>query len=628
MRSILKWTAIASWPALASLWLLYVAQRPAPVPLARAVAVLAFVATLGLLGERAAAMWRRGARARLAALASLVALALALYLPGIGHEVGDNYYHDEGAYRSNANAINKGQFLRQAFNYPHLLYYADAFATWVASLFHPAVLGWSDALYGISDWSVFCRLLARLLTALAGALTVVPVFLLAERLAGLGAGVVAGILIVAASQYHEGSNLHTCDIPSAFFAMVCLAAVGRLLRWERARDYLLAGVWAGLAAGSKYPAGVVAVAIVAVWVRGRLRQHRGVAPDEDRRAVPPEGDRRHAWGLPLAGLSALATFLLTTPSLVVFHEFSIFGGKGALFGWRQYTQGRWIGVVADSNLAYYLELTVASFGWLAIAAGLAGLLLLGRRPRADVLWLLPFPLLYLALMMAMSLVVERNLYPALPPLATLLGAGIWTLGRRLAAFAPRHPRAAPWAAAALVAASVALPLGRVTLQEIALCRDSTRQLASAWIHQHLPRGSRILKERYTPNIHRGWYEVGTTRWIGSYSVEELRGYDLDYVVLSHAAYQRFLDPARHFKPDQAIVERNYRDIFERLELAASYEPGPLRRGPVIKIYRVPDQAEASPASKPPAKTSMADKTGTACGILLELRSSAAVCTPT
>ena len=568
MRSILKWATVGCWLVLAGLWLLYVAQRPAPVPLSRLFALLTLAATLGLLAHGAASMWRRGDRARLAALSSLVVLALGLYLPGVGHEVGDNYYHDEGIYRSHADDINNGTFLRHTFHYPHLLYYADAFATWTASLFHPAVLGWSDSLYAVSEWGVFCRLLARVLTASAGALTVVPVFFLAHRLAGLGAGVVSGLLMIAAGQYHEGSNLHTCDIPSAFFAMGCLAYVGRLLRRERARDYLLAGIWAGLAAGSKYPAGIVALAIIAVYIRGRIRERRGW------------------WGLPLAGTSALFTFLLTTPGLVVFHEISIFGSKGALFGWRQYTGGRWIGVVKDSNFGYYLDLIVASFGWLAIVAGVAGLLFLGRRVRADVAWLLPFPIAYLGLMIAMSIVVERNLYPALPPLATLFGVGTWSLGRWIAQRFPRHPRAGRWLAAALVAASVGLPLWRVTLQEIAFRRQSTRQLASSWIYYNLPHGSRILKERYTPNIHRQAFEVGKTRWVGSYSVEDLRGYDLDYVVLSHAAYLRFLDSERHFKPYQAIVERNYLEIFERLELAKSFEPGPIRRGPVIKIYKV------------------------------------------
>ncbi len=568
MSSILKWTAAGSWLLLVGLWLLYVAQRPAPVPVSLAVALLTFAATLGLLVHRAIAMWRRGEKARLVALAALVVLALGLYLPGVRHEVGDNYYFDEGIYRSNATEINKGNFLRHAFNYPHLVYYADAFVIWVASLFHPAVLSWSDSLYGISDWPVFCRLLSRMLTALAGALTVVPVFFLAERLAGLSAGIVAGALIVAASHYHLGSNLHTCDIPSAFFAMGCLAYVGRLLRQERMRDYLLAGIWAGLAAGSKYPAGVVAIAIIAVYVRGRIRE------------------RRAWWGLPLAGTSAVLTFLLTTPSLAVFYKFSIFGEKGALFGWRQYTGGRWIGVVHDSNLAYYLDLIVTSFGWLAAGAGVSGLLLLSKKIRADVAWLLPFPLIYLGLMVSMSIAVERNLYPALPPLATLLGVGIWTLGRWVEGRLPRHPRAGRWAAAALVAVSVALPLWQVTLKEIGFRRESTRQLASSWIYHNLPHGSRIFKERYTPNIHRQAFEVGKTRWIGTYSVEELRGFNLDYVVLSHAAYQRFLNPESHFEAYQDVVERNYREIFEQLELTKSFEPGPIRRGPAIKIYRV------------------------------------------
>ncbi len=614
MAAVLKWSTVGSWLSLAGLWLLYVGQRPAPVPLSRAFVLLALAATLGLVAQRAVNLWRRGDKARLAALAGLVLLALALYLPGIRHEVGDKYYADEGIFRSNATDINNGNFLRQNFLYPHLLFYADAFAIWIASLFHPAILSWSDSLYGISDWHDFCRLLGRLLTALAGALTVVPVFFLAQRLAGsnrlrasgatdrlrasgaTGAGIIAGLLIVAASHYHAGSNLHTADVPSAFFAMGCLAFVGRLLRRERARDYLWAGVWAGLAAGTKYPAGVVAIAIVAIWVRGRIRDWRGVAPKASK------------WGilwLPLAGLAAIGTFVLSSPSLVVYYRFSLFGDKGAILGARQYTAGRWIGVAPDSHLAYYLDLIGASFGWLAVAAGVIGLFFLGRKARADALWLLPFPLVFLAILVSMSVTVERSLYPALPPIATLLGTGLWTLGtvcapmaqrRRLADAAPRPALAGwpaavlaatpRWAAAALIAVSVGLPLWRVTLQEIGFRRESTRQLASLWIYHNLPHGSRIFKERYTPNIHRKTFEVGTTHWIGSYSVEDLRGHDLDYVVLARTAYQRFLDPELHFEAYHATVERNYRDIFARLELVKAFEPGPLRRGPLIKIYRV------------------------------------------
>lgn len=600
MATVLRWSTVGSWLALVGLWLLYVAQRPAPVSLSRTATLLALAATVVLVTHRAVNLWRRGEKRRLAALAFLVTLALALYLPGIRHEVGDHYYADEGIFRSNATAINNGQFLRQGFLYPHLLFYADAFAIWIASLFHPAILSWSDSLYGISDWHDFCRLVGRLLTALAGALTVVPVFLLAERLAGsglprasgvarpdavgaiaVGAGLVAGLLIAAASHYHAGSNLHTADVPSAFFAMCCLACVGRLLRRERARDYLAAGAWAGLAAGTKYPAGVVAIAIVAVWVRGRIRE------------------RNLSWGLPVAGISALATFLATSPSLVVYYRFSLFGDQGAILGARQYTSGRWIGVAPDSHLVYYLELIGASFGWLAVAIGAFGLFFLGRKLRADVAWLLPFPLVFLGLLVSMSVTVERSLYPALPPIAVLLGTGLWALVRRLATVVPRPTRvgapavwtaaraAAPrWAAGALIVASVGLPLWRVTLQEIGFRRESTRQLASSWIYHNLPHGSRIFKERYTPNIHRKTFEIGTTRWIGSYSVEDLRGHDLDYVILSATAYQRFLDPELHFEPYHATVERNYRDIFERLELIKAFEPGPLRRGPLIQIYRV------------------------------------------
>ena len=236
-------------------------------------------------------------------------------------------------------------------------------------------------------------------------------------------------------------------------------------------------------------------------------------------------------------------------------------------------------------LSYYLGLIATSFGWLALAAGGAGLLLLGRKTRADVAWLLPFPLVYLGLMTAMSIVVQRNLYPALPPLAVLLGVGTWTLARR-AASRLRSPSADRWAAPVLATIVLAAPLVRVTQQEVGYRRASTRQLASAWIYHNLPHDSRILKERYTPNIHRRAFRVGKVRYVGAKSVDQLRAQGFDYAVLSHAAYRRFLDPDNHFEPHHAIMERNYREIFERLELVREFEPGPARRGPIVKIYRI------------------------------------------
>src|SRR6185295_12524898 len=191
-----------------------------------------------------------------------------------------------------------------------------------------------------------------------------------------------------------------------FFATVCLAVVARLLERETTADYLLAGLAAGVAAGTKYPAGVVAVAIAAAWLRHRI------------------ASRNFSWGLVLAALAAVAGLLAVTPSLAVFPHLALFGQRGLFFGVNQYGRGGWLGVMPDSNALYYAQQLLASFGWPLVLLGLAGLFALPKEKRRLALWLLPYPAVFLALLVAMNMVVKRNLYPVVPIAAALLGTGV------------------------------------------------------------------------------------------------------------------------------------------------------------------------------------------------------------
>ncbi len=528
-------------------------------------AVSAIALTGIYLVARGVASWRQGQQRRVLALVAITVLSLAIHVVGIEHEVADAYYDDEGTYRHHANQINLGNYLRDSFFYPHLLYYIDAFVTWLASLAAKPVLAASSWMFGVSDWQVFCRLLARLVTAVMAGLTAVPVFRAAERLWGLYAGGLAGLLIAFAPVYNQGGHVNTSDVPSAFFAALSFQVVAALIQRESYRDYALAGIFAGLAAGTKYPAGLVAVAILAVYLKWRITE------------------RRLSWGLVWAGLPSLAVFLLSTPGLALDPRANIFGPMGALFGARQYSQGGWIGVVVDSNSGYYFDLIVQSFAWPAVLVGATGLFVLGRQQRSAAFWLLPFPVLYLTLISSMNMVVERNLYPALPAVAVLMGAGIaaWAgwlsqrwLGKRLLL---------SWV---LAIVCLALPLMQVVAQAIAYASDSTRQVAAESIWETLPRGASILKERYTPNLDLDAFQVQKTRWIGDYSVADLVAADFDFVILASDAFERFLRPELHFKPFHKIAERNYREVLG-LELVVEISPHRTRMGPRILVFKVP-----------------------------------------
>ena len=368
-------------------WLADVTGHGLPKPVLGALVVLAAITTLAwCLGWMVRVARRREGDpvgpfgltpGRL--LLILLLLALAVRFTGLDHELAERYYADEGYYTRHASEINTGQLLVPTFNYPHLLYYLDALAIWTASLASETAVRAAGAIYQVPDWPLLCRLLARGVVALLSALTVIPVFRLGERLGGLLAGGVAGALIVLSPLLNEGSHLAICDGPSTLFVALTLLFVARLLEKETLRDYLWAGVAAGLAAGTKYPAGLVAIAILAVWVRWRLRE------------------RSLRWGLLWAGLASIGTLLATTPSLLFLPELAWRGERGLFWGLQVYGGGGWIGVMPPSNALYYAGLLNSSFGSLALLAGLAGLATLGRQRLVRLAWLLPFPVVYLSL---------------------------------------------------------------------------------------------------------------------------------------------------------------------------------------------------------------------------------------
>ena len=224
-------------------------------------------------------------------LVGCLVVSFVIRLVGIDWELSGRYYQDEGIYYAAAQEINRGDLYPESFIYGHLTYYAVALGLWIQALFAESLLRLAGIFFDVRDQVGLSWVLMRGLSATCGALTVVPVFYIARRIGGLGAAGLAAGLVIFSSLYNEISHLIISDVPAAFFATLCLMFVARLIDRERFSDYLWAGCAAGLAAGSKYPAGVVAVAIVGIWIYWRIKT------------------RRWSWSLLAAGLTSLLTFL-------------------------------------------------------------------------------------------------------------------------------------------------------------------------------------------------------------------------------------------------------------------------------------------------------------------------------
>lgn len=551
-----------AWIAVVLLWLLDVLGRGAPSPVSRLAVALAATGLVAVAARAVARLWREGPATR--ALAVVLAFSVVFCFAGLDHEIGARDFGDEGTYRAQAERINQeGQILRPWFVYPHLLFYLDALALWMAGLFQAATDALARILYGVEGSLAVSVLVTRAVTAALGALIPLPVFITARRLAGDAAAISAAALAALSPLAVELAHQNLSDVAAALFAALAVAQASALLDRERTQDYLLAGAWAGLAAGSKYPAGVVAVAIAALWLRWRLRE------------------RRMGWGLLWAGLASLTVFLATTPSLLVFPGQASAGEAGVLFGARLYAQHGWAGVSQASNSLYYGGQLVANFGPAALVLGLVGLAGLRRRELLRLAWLLPFPAVHLALLLSLEMALVRNLMPVLPVLSVLLGcglAGVWRwLGRWSRVRAP--------ATAVLALVALAWPALATVTGVTRLARPTTREEAAAWSAGHLPPGSFLVQEAYTPRVGPEWqFPARHPRFAIRLDREELEQPAHDFLFLAGGSYNRFLRHADD--PERAHQAARYRAIFERYELVRDWRPGRLQGGSELRLYRL------------------------------------------
>ena len=186
----------------------------------------------------------------------------------------------------------------------------------------------------------------------------------------------------------------------------------------------------------------------------------------------------------------------------------------------------------------------------------------------------------------MNMVVRRNLYPAIPILAVLLGAGIAAVvGRRCAARA-EAPRAV--ATAAVLAPASAwrqrAPSSRRSASPArapATRRGSgsaptsrRREDRQGVVHAELPaRGVRRAAGPLRRQVHRRRAARRAERLL----------------LLASAAYNRFQNPAAVTKAHQRDIGANYREIFSTLPLAREWHPRRRQLGPTLRLYRLDAQ---------------------------------------
>ncbi len=420
---------------------------------------------------------RRG-RAWPLAVAGLLLIALGLRLWGITWGLPFTYNLDERAhFVPKAVGFFSGDLdPHYQLNPPGFSYLIGlAYAVW----FH----GGDAVRSAYADDPSKAFLVARTVSALMGTASVGLLYLAGARLFGRWTGLLAGALLAVAYMpvfyAHQAIN----DAPTLAGVSLSLVGAALVLRRGRLLDYALAGLGAGLAAGLKYNAGIILLALV-----GAAIVHFA------------DGERRKAiGGLILGGVASVVGFLLLDPYAVLdlstFHDAMQF-----LVDYN--ARERLIGEQETSGLQYYAWTLTWGLGWVPLALASAGGVGLAVRDRRAALVLVPTAVLFFFYMGSQGRYFGRYMLPIFPLLCLLAAYGGVQAVRLVGG---RRPRLMVPFAALIAAAGVGQGLVTSLHSDMVLAREDTRTAARKWMVSAIPPRTTIVVE---PAVPRGWYRDG------------------------------------------------------------------------------------------------------------------------
>ena len=401
------------------------------------------------------------------ALLALGIASLVLRLWGIGYGLPLQHARpDEDLVVTRSLKISLGQMWEpRDFNYSHGVYYLEAAAL--------AAFRGAGRLIGrypspeaflrditVSHPALHFRI-CRLLSALMGTLTALFTAWVAwEAYRRRPAALLAAVLVGANFLHVRDSHFATVDAPMTLFATLALGFSLRAAGTQERRDFVIAGLLAGLATSAKYNAATTACAIAAAALPSFWRG-------------TPGGRSRAVVSLALAGAAMLVAFGLTSPYCVLrlgdfLHGVAVqrgdlFDGPGDV-AWRV-------------NLAFTLPGAFGVLGFGAVAVGVARALWL-RRPADVVLMALVVPTF--GSLAGITWVQARYMMPLVPPLAILAAEAATAL----------LPSGRPWLL--VVGAALAFqPLRSSVAFDRLAARPDTRLEATAWIAGNVAPGARI-----------------------------------------------------------------------------------------------------------------------------------------
>ncbi len=417
-------------------------------------------------------------------------------------------------------------------------------------------------------------LAGRIIASIFSVISLYVVYLIGRKLANDKAGIFAAFTVAISPLHITNSAYVTTDIWVAIFLTFILFFSLKIYEEDKLSNYLFAGLFVGLAMGSKYTAFIFFSSVLLAHL---LSKGFNFKQFFERNII-------------LSSITAIVIFLITTPFAILdYKEFL----KDLIFEGYHYRNGH-IGSEAIGNTSWDLYfnylLSSSGVGYIILFLVLLSLIFLFKKQYRVLLIVAIPPLLFFFFVGSYKVYFPRNIVSLVPALAILAATSLYLIFN-LFLNKPHYKKYINplYITLALI---VAFPLVNKAISDIQNKNlPNTRWESISWIKDNIPAGSKLAIVAYGPPVKTYIKQLkvlnlgipGTKNYDHSSKFDD----SVQYIVMSSGSYGRFFDKNGKPKPQFKKQAKFYINVFAHHKLL--YELHPKRgilAGPTIKVFKV------------------------------------------
>jgi 4-amino-4-deoxy-L-arabinose transferase-like glycosyltransferase len=499
--------------------------------------------------------------------AIIIIVSLAIRIWGINYDLPYIYHPDEPhSLTVSQNIFKTGDLNPHFFEYPSVFFYINALAYIPYYLFgklqgvftaRSDILAPLSLVMGVTKSQMPTTvLLGRIITVIFGAGTLGTTFVIGKRLAGKASvGLLASLMLAISLPNVSLSRFISPDTFMVFFATAAFLASLLIYQQGKTRYYILAGIFVGLTASTKYNGGIIVLPMIfAHFLRFGRESLR---------------NRNLYIALLMCGLG----FLAGTPYALI--DFPKFWGD-MRFQSLHYSAGH--AGMEGNTLRWYLNY-MWSTGSIIYILSLLGIFQ-GIYSRSKEIFLLS--VLPVAYFVFINIFMVRNdrTFLLMTPFLFLLAATLLEFLIRISSEVESKiwHYASRFVTGCLLITIIVMPAFVTVKNTIGLTSVDGRETSRIWIADNLPAGAKIAIESYSPFVDPARFSVQGVVRIINHDPDWYVKNGYEYLVFSEGMFGRFYNEPDVYRSEVLL----YDEFFNRFRLVKIFNDGNYE----IRVYKV------------------------------------------